>query len=119
MTGVLYAVARFCVRRRFVVAAAWLVATVVLVGLSHQLGDNTNDNLSLPGTDSHKAASVLSHSFPSQSNGSSPIVVHTKSGELTDSKYANAINEAATDLGKQKDVASVVNPLTSAGASAL
>ncbi len=32
------------------VLAVWLVAAVVLVAVSQQLGDNTNDNLSLPGT---------------------------------------------------------------------
>ena len=54
MTGVLYGLARFCVRRRFVVLGVWLVVTVALVAVSHRLGDNTNDNLSLPGTDSQQ-----------------------------------------------------------------
>ena len=45
MTGVLYAVARFCTRRRFVVLAVWLLAAVALVAVSQRLGDNTNDNL--------------------------------------------------------------------------
>jgi putative drug exporter of the RND superfamily len=119
MTGVLYAIAGFCVRRRFVVAAVWLVIVIALVAVSHKLGDNTNDNLSLPGTDSHAATDALSRSFPTQANGSSPIVLHASSGQLTDSKYANAVNEAASDVAKAPHVASVVNPLTSQGASAL
>ena len=45
MTGVLYGVARFCVRRKFIVLAVWLVVAVALVAISHQMGDNTNDNL--------------------------------------------------------------------------
>jgi RND superfamily putative drug exporter len=89
------------------------------VAISHQLGDNTNDNLSLPGTDSQRATDTLSKSFPAQSNGTSPIVFHVKNGNLTDSKYANAINSAAADVAKTPHVASVVNPLTPAGASAL
>ena len=55
MAGILYAVGRFCVRRRFVVLAVWLVVAVALVAVSHRTGDNTNDNLSLPGTDSQQA----------------------------------------------------------------
>src|SRR5262249_25432722 len=51
--------------------------------------------------------------------GSSPIVLHVSSGKLTDSKYAQAVNQAAADVAKAPDVASVVNPLTSQGASAL
>ena len=119
MTGVLYRVAGFCARRRFVVLAVWVLAAVALVGISQRLGDNTSDNLSLPGTDSQHATDVLNRSFPNQANGSSPIVLHVKSGKLTDSKYASAVNQAAADVAKAPDVASVVNPLTSQGASAL
>ena len=119
MTGALHALARFSVRRRFFVLLAWFVVTVVLVVVSHRLGDNTNDNLSLPGTDSQQATSVLQQGFPDQANGTSPIVLHAPSGKLTDSKYSGAVNEAASDLAKAPNVASVVNPLTPQGASAL
>jgi putative drug exporter of the RND superfamily len=119
MTRVLYAVARFCVRNRFVVLAVWLVAAVALLAVSHRLGDNTNDDLSLPGTNSQKATDALKRSFPAQANGVSPIVLHAKSGKLTDSTYASAVNESAADVAKAPYVASVVNPLTSQGASQL
>ncbi|MBV9047240.1 MAG: MMPL family transporter, partial [Solirubrobacterales bacterium] len=82
MTGFLYAIGRFCVRRRFVVLAVWLVVAVVLVAVSHRMGDNTNDNLTLPGTNSDHAKNVLATPFPDQSNGSSPIVIHAYSGKL-------------------------------------
>ena len=81
MTGVLYRIAQFCVRRRFVVAIVWVVAAVVLVGVSHRLGDNTNDNLSLPGTNSQRATDLLGKSFPAQANGTSPIILHARSGQ--------------------------------------
>ena len=119
MTGALYRLARFCVRHRFAVLAAWILLTVALVGVSHRLGDNTNDNATLPGTNSQQAADTLSKSFPDQANGTSPIVLHVSSGKLTDSKYSQAVNQAAADVAKAPDVASVVNPLTSQGASAL
>ena len=119
MTGMLYAIARFCVRRRVVVLAVWVLAVAALVTVSHRLSDNTNDSIKLPGTDSQRATDALSQSFPAQSNGSSPIVLHVKSGKLTDAKYASAVNDAATDVAKAPHVASVVNPLTSQGASAL
>ena len=93
----LYAIAQFCVRRRFVVLAVWMVTAVALVAVSHRMGDNTNDNLKLPGTDSQRATDTLNHSFPAQANGSSPIVLHVKSGKLTDSKYSSAVNEAAAE----------------------
>jgi RND superfamily putative drug exporter len=119
MTGVLYRLARFCVRHRFAVLAVWILITVALVAVSHQLGDNTNDSVTLPGANSQQAADALSTSFPDQANGSSPIVLHVSSGKLTDSKYSQAVNQAAADVAKAPDVASVVNPLTAQGASAL
>ncbi len=119
MTRVLYSVGRFCVRRRLVVLGVWVVAAVALVAVSHRLGDNTNDNVSLPGTNSEHAKNVLAKPFPDQSNGSSPIVIHAYSGKLTDSNYASAVNNAAAQVAKEPFVASVVNPLTSQGASAL
>ncbi len=119
MTRILQAVAQTCVRRRFLVVGVWLVAAIALVAISHRMGDNTNDNLSLPGTNSQLATDTLGQSFPAQANGTSPIVVHTAKGKLTDSANADAINQAVADLSKQPDVASVVNPLTSQGASAL
>ncbi|HEV7529295.1 MAG TPA: MMPL family transporter [Solirubrobacteraceae bacterium] len=121
MTGALYGLAQFCIRRRFVVLAVWLVATIALVAVSHRLGDNTNDNLSLPGTDSQAATNALTKSFPDQANGSSPIVVHASGGQgkLTDAKNAEAVNESAAALAKEPNVASVTNPLTPQGATAL
>ena len=119
MTGALYGLARFCARYRLVVLTVWLVGAVALVGVSHQLGDHTNDSLTLPGTNSQSATGTLAKSFPDQANGTSPIVLHVGSGKLTDSKYSGAVNQAAADVAKAPDVASVVNPLTSQGASAL
>jgi RND superfamily putative drug exporter len=115
----LYKLARFCVRRRIVVLGVWLVASIALVAVSHRLGDNTNDNLSLPGTDSQHATDSLQRSFPAQANGTSPIVLHAKTGKLTDQNKANAVNQAAANLSKNQDVAAVVDPLTPQGASAL
>jgi RND superfamily putative drug exporter len=119
MTGVLYAVAQFCVRRRFVVLGVWLVATIALVAVSHRLGENTSENLSLPGTDSQRATDTLAKSFPDQANGSSPIVLHAASGKLTEAKYSSAVEQAAADVAKAPHVASVVSPLTPQGATAL
>jgi putative drug exporter of the RND superfamily len=119
MTGVLYGLARFCVRRKYIVVGVWLVIVIALVAISHQMGDTTNDNLSLPGTNSDKATSTLSKPFAAQSNGTSPIVFHAHTGKLTDSKNANAINQGVAALSKDPDVAGVVSPLTQQGASQL
>ncbi len=119
MTRILYAVARFSVRRRRVVAVVWLLVAIALTLVSHRLGDNTNDNLSLPGTNSQKATNTLQTSFPAQANGASPIVFHARNGKLTDPNNANAVNQATANLSQDRSVAGVISPLTQQGASQL
>jgi putative drug exporter of the RND superfamily len=120
MTPVLYGLGRFCIRRRLIVIGVWVVATVALVAVSQQMGDNTSDNLSLPGTNSQKATNTLDNSFPSVANGSNPIVFQAPSGKkLTASQYANAIGQATSNLSKDHYVASAISPLTQQGAGQL
>jgi RND superfamily putative drug exporter len=119
MTGVLYGLARACVRRRFYVVGVWLLVTIALVVVSHRLGENTNDNLSLPGTDSQRATKALEKSFPDQANGTSPVVLHVSHGKLTDADNARAVEQAAVGVAKEPNVASVVSPLSPQGAGAL
>ena len=120
MTGALYRLAHGCVRHRFVVLAAWLLVTVALVVVSHRLGDNTNDNLSLPGTDSQRATDTLAALVPRPGERDEPDrPARARAGSLTEPQYSQAVNEAAAAVAKAPNVASVVNPLTPEGASAL
>jgi RND superfamily putative drug exporter len=100
MTKVLYSLGRFSVRRRFVVLGVWLVIAIVLVAVSHQMGDTTNNNLSLPGTGSQLATDALAGPFAAQSNGSSPIVIHAKSGKLTGVSSVNLTSNAQIPTGR-------------------
>jgi putative drug exporter of the RND superfamily len=120
MTPVLYGLARFCIRRRLIVIGVWVVAAVALVAISQRMGDNTSDDLSLPGTNSQKATDTLHKSFPSVANGANPIVVKAPSGKkLSDSQYANAIGQATSNLSKDQYVASAISPLTQQGVGQL
>src|SRR5438270_2461390 len=119
MTPYLYKLGHFCTRHRWWVLGFWLVVAIATVAISQRMGDNTSDNLSLPGTGSQHATDRLQGPFPVQANGTSPIILHAKNGKLTDSKYSSAVNTAASDLAKAQFVKSVINPLTPQGASAL
>ena len=87
--------------------------------MPHRVGDNTNDNLSLPGTDSQQATDALTKSFPDQANGSSPIVIHAIARQADRFQVRQRGQHAAADVAKAPYVASVVNPLTLAGRVAL
>ncbi len=117
MTGPLYAVGRFCSRHHWPTIAAWLVVAVALV-LIGQAGDSkTNDNLTLPGTGSTAATELLEDKLPEQAFGSNPLVFQAKAGaDLTEPKYANAIEASVKRLNALHDVNSAVSPLSPQGA---
>jgi putative drug exporter of the RND superfamily len=115
VTRAFYAVGRFCVRFRWLVIVAWLVVLTTLVTISHVAGERTNDNLSLPGTDSNRASETLTEHFPSNANGSVPLVLHARSGKLTDADYADAIARTTQAYEDDPDVVTAVSPLTPQG----
>ena len=119
MTGLLYRVGRFCARHHWPVIALWLVATIALALAGRAVGDQNNDNLSLPGTGSTKAQDLLQESLPDQANGTNPIVLAVEKGKLTDSKNSQAIGKAVDDLRKDPNVRSAISPLGKEGSAAL
>ncbi len=119
MTGLLYRLGRFCSRHHRVVIALWIVGVLALALLGRAAGDQTNDNLTLPGTGSTKATDLLEERLPNQAYGSNPVVVHARSGKLTDSKYDKAVGDAVDSLNKAPHVIKAVNPLSGGGTAAL
>jgi putative drug exporter of the RND superfamily len=115
MTSALYGLGRLCVRHRLVVVAAWVLAVIALVVVSRQLGETTNNELSLPGTGSQRAADLLETSFPGQAAGSSPIVIHAKHGKLAEPRYEQAIERAVAKMRTAPKVASASSPFASHG----
>src|ERR671926_453057 len=80
MTRALHGLGRLCVRHRFVVVAIWLVVVVALAALARASGEQTSDDLVLPGTDSQRATDTLSRDFPTQANGTNPITLQVPRG---------------------------------------
>ena len=114
MTGPLYALGRLAVRHRIVVVLAWLAVLVVLVALAGRTGQETSDNLVLPGTDSQRATDVLTKRFSNQANGTNPIALQVPAGQkLTGSTYKGAIDDVVTAYGKDPAVLKVVSPFAS------
>ena len=121
MAPVLYRLGWFCIRRRWIVLAVWAVVVTALIVVSFSVGSRASDNLTLPGTGSQSATDVLNDRFPSQANGSSPIVVNTsaKDGNLTTGADKTAIDDAVAVAKKSDIVLSVVSPFDQAGAGAI
>ena len=82
MTPVLYRLGGACVRRRWIVLAAWLIVFAALGAWARSAGPDLNDNLSLPGSDSQAATDLLDKRFPSQANGVNPVVLVAPAGAV-------------------------------------
>ena len=120
MTGALFHLGRFCVRRRWIVVAAWLLVVVALALWARSAGTDVNDNLTLPGSDSQDATSLLEQRFPSQANGTNPVVLRAPDGaKLSASKYKAPIDDTVSALRKDPDVRDATSPLSSKGSSLL
>ena len=120
MTGALYHLARLCVRRRWIVIGAWLLIFAVLAVWARSAGPNVNDNLTLPGSDSQQATDLLEQRFPSQANGTNPVVLTAPKGvKLDSSKYKQPIDDTISALKQDPDVRSATSPFSSAGADQL
>jgi len=118
VTRALYEVGGFCVRRRWYVIATWLVVAVGLHLWAASLGQNWNDNLTLPGTGSTNATNLLQQKLPQQAYGSIPLTLVASSGTITDPSNTSAINATVKNLKALPHVTHVVSPLDQ-GASAL
>jgi putative drug exporter of the RND superfamily len=116
MAGPLYWLGQKCIRWRYAVLLVWIVVVAALVVFATHVGSETNDNLTLPGSDSQQATDLLTQRFPAQANGTNPVVMKTPAGtKLSDKKYADAVNATVTSLKKQPLVSSAVSPLSPAG----
>jgi RND superfamily putative drug exporter len=121
MTGPLYRLGALCARHRRAVLLLWLAVALGLGTLAGRLGTETNDNVSLPGTDSQRAADVLDRDFAAGAqNGTNPIVLRASDGaKLTDPRQRAAVQKLAAAYARDPAVRSVISPLTPVGATQL
>ena len=114
MTGALFHLGRLCVRRRWIVLAIWLVVFGALGAWGRALGPDVSDNLTLPGTDSRAATDLLEKRFPSQANGTNPVMLRAPDGKkLTSSAYKKPIDDTVAGLKKDPAIRSATSPLAS------
>jgi uncharacterized membrane protein YdfJ with MMPL/SSD domain len=106
----LHRFALFAARRRWILIGAWLVAVAVLLTAFRAFGDDTSDNLELPGTDSQAATDLLAERFPPQQNGSNPIVFYTEDGKVTDPANQRAIKASRAAIEQVRHVVTAPSP---------
>lgn len=100
--------ARFAVRRRWLVLAFWILLFVGINIASQSAGSAYSNSFSLPGTNSTEAQNLLAKAFTGQSGDADQIVFQAKSGTL--SAQTSTIQATLVKVAKLPEVASVTSP---------
>ena len=120
MTPLLYRLGHLCARHPAWVLAVWVVIALVVVGAARTVGMDTNDDLTLPGTDSQAATNLLSNKFPDQANGSVPIALRAPDGQkLSDLKYKKPIQKVVRAYSKDPAITQATGPFGEQGSDQL
>ncbi len=119
MTGPLYRLAGLSVRRAPYAIALWLIVVVVAVIAAKSVGEDTNDDLTLPGSDSTAAQDLLAAEFPKQQFGTNPIVLASSGGRLDRGSGKAGVTAVVKALKSEPHVNGVTSPLSKQGSAQL
>jgi RND superfamily putative drug exporter len=108
--------ARWCVKHRLVVLAAWLGILVALVLVQSATGSNYASGTAPAGTESAQAASLLSKAAPSVSGDTEHIVFSVQQGSVKDATVQTSVDAMLAQVAKLPNVSAVASPYSPAGA---
>jgi uncharacterized membrane protein YdfJ with MMPL/SSD domain len=111
MAGWLYRIGRAAAAHRLVSIGVWLVLVAIAVVSVRALGAETNNTLTLPGTDSQAAFDLLAAKFRPQQNGANSFVFRVEHGTLGDPTYKPAVDATYHAFKASRYVYSVQNPV--------
>src|ERR671920_2239828 len=107
--------ARWCFRRKFVVLAIWVVALLVLGGLSASAGTGYTDSFSLPGTESTTALNLLTDNFNTESTDTNQVVF--AAADVTAPATRGRIQRTLAQIAKGPHVERVDSPFARGAAA--
>ncbi|MEV0029495.1 MMPL family transporter [Nocardia sp. NPDC050793] len=111
MSRYLFALGRVVARRRWWVLAIWIVLLIGAVGFAAGTGGKTNDNFTVPGTESQDAVSLLKQRMPAFSGAQMQVAFATPGlAKVTDQQVAAEIEQVMAGLSGLPQVAAVVDP---------
>jgi RND superfamily putative drug exporter len=102
--------ARWCFRHRRIVLPVWILALIIISGISHSAGSSYSNNFSFPATDSSRAENVVKANFPAQSGDSDQIVVQARHGTLIDPATESAVQAMLIKVKNLPFVTNVTSP---------
>ncbi len=97
----------------------WLVLLVAALGISGAVGSHYSNNNTLPGTESQRAADLLRRDFPAQAGDTDQIVLHVRTGTVTDPAVRARVAPMLARVARLPHVTGVISPYGPAGAQAI
>ncbi|HVT65135.1 MAG TPA: MMPL family transporter [Mycobacteriales bacterium] len=111
------ALARWCVRYRWIVVGLW-VATAVYTGvIAHRVGSTYSNSFNLPHTDTQRAIDLLRADFPQAAGDVDQLVVHANHGKVTDPKLKATETKLFARIAGLQHVVAVISPFGPGGAA--
>lgn len=112
MATLLYRLGRSAYRHRRAVLAAWLAVPAAVIACLVAFGGRTDDEFTIPGSESQHAMDTLKESLPSAAGTSAQIVfVAPKGHEITEPRYTSVISATMAQADKAPQVVGVTDPI--------
>ena len=106
--------ARWCFNHRRIVLALWILALLVVGGLSASAGSGYTDSFKLPGTESTQALNLLRDNFETESGDTNQVVF---AGDLRNAAVKQRAQSALAEIAKSPHVVRVDSPFDAANAA--
>jgi RND superfamily putative drug exporter len=110
------AVTRWCIGHRRKVVIGWIAIAILTSVIAQAVGRNYASNFTLPGTESQKAATLLSNDFKTQSGDVDTIVFRYSQATIDSPPVRNVITPLLARVAKFPHVVAVVSPYSPSGA---
>ena len=111
MSVFLYRVGHWSFRARKLVVLVWAALVLFAGGAALLLGQGTDNNVTIPGTEAQAALDQLSHTFPQVSGSNAQIVIAAPGGRsVRDSAFTEPVAAAVSELEAVDGVVLVVDP---------
>ena len=98
---------------------AWILLAGGLAVAAAIAGKPTDDDLTLPGSDSTRATDLLDQKLPDRANGTVPIALRARNGKLDEGADKAAVKQVVKAYRASPDVRDAVSPFSEAGADNL
>ncbi|HWG28603.1 MMPL family transporter [Actinospica sp.] len=111
MSVYVFKLARASFRHRRLVLAIWLVAAIAAITLGIASGGKTNDNFTIPGTESQHVADLLKQKVPALAGGQTQVVFAAPAGgNIGDAADKAGVEAALARIKTVPQVVSVSDP---------